>query len=396
MKDFRILAFVAAVIVTEDIVFAQIWTQTSAPITNWTAVASSADGSRLAAAANGDVVLIGGMYSTLPGPVYISTNSGVTWFESTNAPNAVWSSVVFCADGSKLTAAVAGGWIYQSPDAGLTWTPTGAPSNYWVSVTSSADGNRLAALARAFPPPDFYISSDAGNTWNTNASPYDRWTALASSADGNILVASGAIGTLLSSTNRGSSWTTNIINTTSFSSVASSADGGRLLAAGNKPYLSTNHGLAWLQISAPDVYRIASSADGRTVVAAAYAGPIYVSTDFGASWTTNVPPGSNYWTATACSADGSKRVAVAKANGGGGGIWISQTTPTPQINLAPTNGHLAFSWIIPSTNFVLQESEDLTYWMEVTNEPVLNLTNLLEEVTLPVTSGNAFYRLATP
>jgi hypothetical protein len=89
-------------------------------------------------------------------------------------------------------------------------------------------------------------------------------------------------------------------------------------------------------------------------------------------------------------------VAVAKANGGGGGIWISQTTPTPQINLAPTNGHLAFSWIIPSTNFVLQESADLTYWMEVTNEPVLNLTNLLEEVTLPVTSGNAFYRLATP
>jgi hypothetical protein len=396
MKDFRILASVAVVLMTETIVFAQTWTQTSAPITNWTAVASSADGRILAATADGGVFLNGGMYSTLPGPVYISTNSGGTWFESTNAPNAVWCSVVFSADGSKLTAAVAGGGIYQSPDAGLSWTPTGAPSNYWVSVTSSADGNKLAALARVSPPPDFYISSDAGNTWNTNASPYDRWTALASSADGNILVAGGAIGTLLASTNRGSSWNTNIINTTSFSSVASSADGGRLLAAGSKLYLSTNYGLAWMQISAPAVTKIASSADGRTLVAAAYVGPIYVSSDFGASWITNVPPGSNYWTATACSADGSKRVAVAKANGGGGGIWISQTTPIPQMNSTPTNSKLTLSWIIPSTNFVLQESADLTYWMDVTNEPVLNLTELQEEVTLPMTNSSTFFRLATP
>ena len=34
-----------------DLTFAQAWTQTSAPMTNWTAVASSADGTKLAAAA---------------------------------------------------------------------------------------------------------------------------------------------------------------------------------------------------------------------------------------------------------------------------------------------------------------------------------------------------------
>lgn len=42
---------------------AQTWTQTSAPLTNWTAVASSADGSRLVAAIAG-------------GQIYTSTNSG--------------------------------------------------------------------------------------------------------------------------------------------------------------------------------------------------------------------------------------------------------------------------------------------------------------------------------
>jgi photosystem II stability/assembly factor-like uncharacterized protein len=374
-----------------QLVSAQTWTKTSAPITNWTAIASSADGSRLVAVANGGIGA-----APRPGPIYLSTNSGGLWTLATNVPAAAWCSVASSADGTRLLAAITSGLIYRSTDSGLTWTPTSTPSFNWISVTASANGNKLAALARVFPPPDFYISGDAGNTWNTNASPYDRWSALASSADGNILVAGGAIGTLLATTNQGSSWTTNIMTNTSFSSVASSADGCRLLAAGSKLYLSTNHGLSWVQISAPAVNRIASSADGRTLVAVAYAGPIYVSADCGASWTTNDPPGSNYWTATACSADGSKLVAVANGGGGGGGgIWTFQTTPAPVLNLTATNGNTAISWVIPSTNFILQESADLTYWTGVTNQPVLNLTNLQEEVTLPVTSGSAFYRLAT-
>jgi hypothetical protein len=32
----------------------------------------------------------------------------------------------------------------------------------------------------------------------------------------------------------------------------------------------------------------------------------------------------------------------------------------------------------------------------VTNPPVLNLTNLQDEVTLPMATGNNFYRLKTP
>ena len=45
---------------------AQTWTQTSAPVTNWTCVASSADGCRLVAVVNG-----GGIYTlqTMPVPI---------------------------------------------------------------------------------------------------------------------------------------------------------------------------------------------------------------------------------------------------------------------------------------------------------------------------------------
>jgi hypothetical protein len=144
------------------------------------------------------------------------------------------------------------------------------------------------------------------------------------------------------------------------------------------------------------------SAEGSKIVAVAVGspsfsdpGPIYTSTDFGATWMTN--NALNAWRCVASSADGCKLV----AGGGvyfGGPIDISYSTPSPQLNLAPSGINLTVSWIVPSTNFVLQQNVDLTTtnWTDVTNPPMLNLTNLQNEVTFPLTGSNAFYRLKTP
>ena len=51
---------------------------------------------------------------------------------------------------------------------------------------------------------------------------------------------------------------------------------------------------------------------------------------------------------------------------------------------------------MPSTNFVMQQSPDLCSWTDMTTTPVLNLTNLQNEVILPLTGSNGFYRLKTP
>src|SRR5260370_8390311 len=85
--------------------FAQTWTLTTAPITNWSSVASSADGSKLVAVA-------GGVSGT--GGIYVSTNSGADWM-ATGAPVRGWNSVACSADGSKLLAAAFGGPLYPSP-----------------------------------------------------------------------------------------------------------------------------------------------------------------------------------------------------------------------------------------------------------------------------------------
>jgi hypothetical protein len=399
MKPIKILLLIAATCCGSNSAFAQTWTQTSAPTTNWTAVACSADGTKLVAVGNGGV---GPGYIIAPGPIYLSTNSGADWMQATNAPALAWQSVASSADGNKLTAAADGDGIYRSVDGGLTWTATSATKANWVSVASSADGNKLASLARVFPPPDFYTSSDSGNSWLAKDSPYDRWLAMASSADGNTLVACGP-GTVLVSTNSGSSWTTNFIGNGSLSAVASSADGSRLLLAGSSGiYLSINSGLTWTQINAPGAGHIASSANGSKLVATGWVGyntifPVHVSTDCGVTWTTNVPSGTNYWTSVVSSADGSKLAATARGPGGvGGGIWTAQTTPTPSMNIHPTSGSLKLSWIVPSTNFVMQQSSDLQNWADMTNQPALNLTNLQNEVILALPGSNVFYRLKTP
>jgi hypothetical protein len=123
-------------------------------------------------------------------------------------------------------------------------------------------------------------------------------------------------------------------------------------------------------------------------------GPIYTSTNMGVDWTSNNAP-LEHWSAMADSADGNKMVALTSQSPSAG-IFTAQTAATPRLNIASgNNDNLAFSWIVPSTNFVLQQNVDLTTtnWMTLTNAPTLNLTNLQDEVFLPGTNTSDFFRL---
>ena len=57
-----------------------------------------------------------------------------------------WQDIASSADGTKLAAVVSGGSIYTSSDAGTTWTEqTAAGSRNWISIAMSSDGTKLAA-----------------------------------------------------------------------------------------------------------------------------------------------------------------------------------------------------------------------------------------------------------
>jgi len=67
--------------------------------------------------------------------------------------------------------------------------------------------------------------------------------------------------------------------------------------------------------------------------------------------------------------------------------------------LTTTAGNnFTLSWTVPSTNFVLRQNPGLTQtnWSPVADAPVLNFTNLQNQVRLTPSNGNCFFRLATP
>ena len=66
------------------------------------------------------------------------------------------------------------------------------------------------------------------------------------------------------------------------------------------------------------------------------------------------------------------------------------------MNIIPLSNNFNLSWIIPSTNFALQQSADLISWVDMTNTPVLNFTNLQNQVTLSPSNSSGFFRLSTP
>lgn len=289
----------------------------------WGAVATSADGRTMVAAARG------AYYNSIPAPIYVSTNAGGSWVQTT-APTNGWSSVVCSADGRKLVAATQisdyrrdYGLIYTSPNAGKTWTAAGAPTNNWTCLASSGDGARLVAVSEPFWDEAatnyvgrgaIYHSSDGGATWSKSSAPdTNYWSGVASSADGMKLVAVSEGDGIYRSLDGGATWNRTSAPSAKWSCVASSVDGVRLVAAvnGGLVYTSVDSGATWAETSAPTNYwsSVCSSLDGTKLVAASYSySGIYASSDAGTTWTAMGAP--IIPDAVACSADGYRLVAA--------------------------------------------------------------------------------------
>lgn len=413
IRGVKILCLAALSGLTAVHALCQTWVQTGAPSNSWQAIACSADGSELvAAAATLDGSKING---NVPGPIYLSTNSGATWTQ-TGATNEIWNSVASSADGTKLAAVAGFDGIYMSTNSGDTWFLTSLPAHFsfWSSVALSADGTRVVAAAgSAVDGPEIYTSTNSGVDWTPNSGPSslsNYWNSLTSSADGRKLAAVGSVEdfstenfteSIYISTNSGITWVQANTPNEPWSSVIISADGSKLIAEAERSELiftSTNSGADWTQNNFVGLVGLVSSADGTKLVgitpgakSLGATNQVFRSTDSGLTWNSiAVPPGTNGFGIASSSADGNKLFAIAN-----GYIYVWEAAPPPQLNLTGANANLTLSWIIPSTNFVLQQSSDLSVWADLTNAPILNFSNLQNQITLPQSGENGFYRLKT-
>ena len=139
---------------------------------NWYGIASSSDGTKLAAAASG-------------GQIYVSSDSGVSW--TARESSRIWYGIASSSDGTKLAATVDAGQIYVSSDSGVSWTARDS-SRAWYGIASSSDGTKLAATAYGG---QIFTSSDSGVSWTARDSSRS-WFGIASSSDGTKLAATVA------------------------------------------------------------------------------------------------------------------------------------------------------------------------------------------------------------
>ena len=331
----------------------------------WSAVASSASGTKIVATIN---------YAN----IYVSTNSGVSWTSRAGSQGSqYWSSVASSADGTRFVATVGGtshtGPIYTSTDSGVTWTAHGPATTNWSSVASSADGTKLVAVAYGG---QVWTSVNSGTNWAQQTASglgSQLWTCVASSANGINLVAGVTGGYIYTSTNSGTNWTQTGSGSQTWSALASSADGTRLIAAtsgSGQVFTSGDSGMTWTAqtvstTASASWSSVASSADGSHL-AAVYnvtsAGNIFTSSDSGATWLERTSAPTADWAGVAMSADGSQIVAVPDTNLGKNFIYISSLASTSTGTNGYVRGaqHTAIELIYTGNNLFLPLSHEGT------------------------------------
>ena len=266
---------------------------------NWFGIASSTDGSHLAAV------------DANVGYIYTSIDSGVTWVAQTSAGARTWRSISSDSTGQYLNATDGsnGGSVYSSSDWGATWSvglnaPTGSVSAPTWGIASSSDHTHLVATVHSGY---IYTSTDSGANWDTKTAGatnnatglgVQNWYGVASSSDGQKLVAANSDKGIYTSVNAGASWVQHILGSPSghnWSAAASNADGTILAVADLGGYIwrSNDSGVSWVSITSlgsRSWWGISISANGSTF-AASYrttgpvAGGIYVSYTGGQGWT---------------------------------------------------------------------------------------------------------------
>lgn len=262
-----------------------------------TAVASSADGCRLAASSGSNVVS--------------STDCGLTW-SSVDTTQPVYD-LVSSGDGMVLVAsfgdpAALGASLFGvllSVDGGASWS---APMP--ASLYGTARHYRRAAVSRSgdhiviADGTTIYKSSDRGQNWSATAAPGVEWISMAVSDNGQKIVAVGDGTPVWMSTDGGANWSSRA-PTLFWRHVVMTPDGGRVAGAADGAWfqVSADGGQNWVGVNAARAWTSAAiSDDGRYLLGATGNDYLYGSRDGGQTW--RAAGASSAWRSLAASADG--------------------------------------------------------------------------------------------
>lgn len=295
----------------------------------------------------------GGENTDQESPLFVSQDSGVTWENIADDIDPGirhwWTSVDVSNDGQTMVAASEwaldignsgiDGKIFVSTDGGNNWTDT-TPENGddWQDAVISGDGSKLIASQWGFS--NIVVSENNGDSWTT-VETGDLWNieSISVSDDGEKILLGGENGieqytTLHLSENGGDSWTNispDYENEIFSVSHDMSANGDKIIASTigwvdggtSSVFVSENSGTDWTEVT-PGPEGVIEwidtniSDDGSVVSALDENGLMFVSNDLGSNWSEEDPgqeyEDSNSWESLDSNADGSRLIVAGQNN----------------------------------------------------------------------------------
>jgi uncharacterized repeat protein (TIGR02543 family) len=325
----------------------------AAPALSWTTstLAGNGYGPALATSADGSKVFVGATNRA-----FLSTDYGVSWttiaaLSDLNGSN-YQTSVGMSANGTKIYYAFKN-QIYYSWDSGQTWTNKTFGSSFvalW-GMDVSDDGTKILITNRDNNEYDY--STNSGQTWTQVSDTVGKggWAGAISGDGTKIIIATqygtpriGTLGGTLTPINLGAlSWgnkdfrgaacdatCTNIVLTSPTNGIFSSNDSGATWRLGTN---SADSGFKNLIFEGADI----NSDGSRMAVTVSWdvRRDVYISTDFGATWTTQNVTNSPYWSDVAIASTGNFIYAMGSNNPI---TFVRATFPTASTTTLTTPG----------------------------------------------------------
>lgn len=328
-----------ALCILSSVASAQVFTERAAPgQLNWSDVAMSADGTKLAA-------------TVFDGQLFVSTTSGATWTAQATAGTRNWTAIASSSDGLTLGALGSGDVQRGLFTTSFAWggRNVSGRQRYWQGLAMSGNGARWIVVDEgAINSSDrtggaIYTSADQGTIWTALAGAGARnWLRTAISSDGTKMLACESFGHVYRSDDTGATWRQLVIDSAEgkhFSDVVCSADAATIVVStshsapqsqSGKIYVSSDGGTTWVLRTPPseadDLQQwkdLAVSSDGNRLLAVSCPGYVYSSVNKGQTWTAHKtytsggqPASLKFsWNSIACSSNGLKIAACAPNQG---------------------------------------------------------------------------------
>lgn len=296
--------------------------------------------------------------------IFLSTNESNSQWIKNGQYGGYFSS--FATSGTNIFAGSVQG-VFLSTNNGINWAAVNnGLTNLSVTSLTISGTNIFAGTVNG--EDGVFLSTDNGTNWTVvNNGLTNRWVYSLTTSGTNIFA--GTLGGVFLSTNNGSSWTA-VNNGIWNMNVWSLTSCGSYLFAGTWGTLfrSTNNGTNWTAIALPILSFTAFATYGTNVFAGTWAGGVYLSTDYGSSWT-EVNNGLSNLIIRSLTVSGSNVF----AGSDGGGVYRSTNNGTSWVAINTGLLNLYVTAIITSGSNVFAGTWGSGIWQRPLSEVIQSL-----------------------